>query len=76
MDTNDVTILIRFGNMWAQTWENAFKIVSPFPNVTNPLDEVNEALIKQVTARTARFVDEKISLLQDLMNVCSLLEID
>ena len=34
--------------MWAQTWENAFKIVSPFPNVTNPLDEVNEALVKQV----------------------------
>jgi len=38
----------RLGNMWAQTWENVFKIVSPFTNVTNPLDEVNEALIKQV----------------------------
>jgi hypothetical protein len=38
----------RFGNMWAQTWENAFKIVSPFSNVTNPLDEVNEALVAQV----------------------------
>ena len=34
--------------MWAQTWENAFKIVSPFPDVTNPLDEVNEALVNQV----------------------------
>ena len=34
--------------MWAQTWENAFKIVSPFSNVTNPLDEVNEALVEQV----------------------------
>jgi hypothetical protein len=35
--------------MWAQTWENAFKIVSPFTNVTNPLEEVNEALVAQVT---------------------------
>ena len=41
-----------FGNMWAQQWYNALKIVTPFPNVTNPLDEVNEALIEQnYTAR-------------------------
>ena len=38
--------------MWAQHWNNALKIVTPFPNVTNPLDEVNEALIEQnYTAR-------------------------
>ena len=36
------------GNMWAQTWENTLKSVAPYPNVTNPLDEVNDALIQQV----------------------------
>ena len=39
------------GNMWAQTWENTLKIVTPFPNATNPLDEVNEALLNQVVPR-------------------------
>ena len=36
------------GNMWAQTWQNTLSIVTPFPNVTNPLDEVNENLVEQV----------------------------
>ena len=41
-----------FGNMWAQHWSNTLKIVTPFPDITNPLDEVNEALIAQnYTAR-------------------------
>ena len=41
-----------FGNMWAQHWSNTLKIVTPFENVTNPLDEVNEALVEQnYTAR-------------------------
>jgi hypothetical protein len=38
-----------FGNMWAQQWHTTLKIVSPFPDVTNPLDEVNEALLAQVS---------------------------
>ena len=35
-----------FGNMWAQEWQNTLKIITPFANVTNPLDEVNENLVK------------------------------
>ena len=35
------------GNMWAQEWSNVLKIVTPFPNITNPLDEVNAALKNQ-----------------------------
>lgn len=38
-----------FGNMWAQEWSNVLKLVTPFPNVTNPLDEVNQNLIKQAS---------------------------
>lgn len=41
-----------FGNMWAQSWKNVFKIVSPFPNVSSPLDEVNANLVKQVPTPT------------------------
>lgn len=40
------------GNMWAQEWVNLLQIVTPYPNETNPLDEVNEALIaNNFTAR-------------------------
>ena len=28
-----------FGNMWAQEWSNVLKIVTPFPDVTNPLEQ-------------------------------------
>eukprot|EP00092_Neocalanus_flemingeri_P032409 GFUD01035244.1.p1 GENE.GFUD01035244.1~~GFUD01035244.1.p1 ORF type:complete len:665 (+),score=203.13 GFUD01035244.1:85-2079(+) len=36
-----------FGNMWAQSWQGTFKMVSPFPNEPSPFDEVDENLIKQ-----------------------------
>ena len=36
------------GNMWAQSWENIYNLVAPYPNAPNPLDEVDEQLVTQV----------------------------
>lgn len=36
------------GNMWAQQWQNTYKVTAPFPDVPNPLDEVDQALEDQV----------------------------
>ena len=36
------------GNMWAQSWENIYDLVAPYPDAPNPLDEVDEQLIMQV----------------------------
>ena len=36
------------GNMWAQSWENIYDLVAPFPEEPNPLDEVDEQLVVQV----------------------------
>ncbi len=36
------------GNMWAQTWENIYSIVAPYPDEPNPLDEVDDQLVAQV----------------------------
>jgi hypothetical protein len=37
------------GNMWAQSWENIFDIVKPFPNATGV--DVTKSLIEQVSYR-------------------------
>jgi peptidyl-dipeptidase A len=36
------------GNMWAQTWENIYPLVAPYPEEPNPLEEVNVQLVEQV----------------------------
>ena len=36
------------GNMWAQSWENIYDLVAPYPDAPNPLDEVDEQLVMQV----------------------------
>ncbi|TRY62716.1 hypothetical protein TCAL_12900 [Tigriopus californicus] len=35
------------GNMWTQHWQNTYKVAAPFPDVPNPLDEVDQALQDQ-----------------------------
>ena len=35
------------GNMWAQSWENIFDIVKPFPNATGV--DVTKSLVDQVS---------------------------
>ena len=34
--------------MWAQSWENIYDLVAPYPDAPNPLDEVDEQLVMQV----------------------------
>ena len=34
--------------MWAQSWENIYDLVAPYPDEPNPLDEVDEQLVAQV----------------------------
>ncbi len=41
-----------FGNMWAQEWSKTLKIVMPYPEESNPLDDVNANLKNQVILQT------------------------
>ena len=36
------------GNMWSQQWQHTYDIVAPYPNASNPLNEVDDKLIEQV----------------------------
>ena len=46
------------GNMWSQHWQNTYDMVAPYPDVPNPLDEVDVKMTEQVRCLVPKFIQK------------------